>query len=480
MSNRENQGIQIALILFVIITVVLCVFTYFFYSQSETRGKELAQVQQQLDTMRTSHALLDSKVQHLRFFIGMKDTDRTSLEDANLPTDDDLDAIKAKYEKDMEVYGQGLPDDNKNYSSLPENLIAAIRQKNSGLTDANNRVKTAVDTRDRTVTDEAQKTALANTAHKKAADDLVAVNSGFTIERARYTTETAAQAKTIADQSKLLVSTRETSKAREEELNKDVEKLTTLAEAFQAEKRKLSNKDFEIPDGKISWVNQRANVVWINLGSADMLRPQTTFSVYDHNANGVANKNSKARIEVTKIVGAHQAECRILEDELANPILKSDLIHTPAWQPGRKLRFAMAGILDVDGDDRSDPSTVRRVVTMNGGQVDLELKPDGSVDGKMSVNTRYLVLGEPPIGADGKVDADMMTTYASVIKDANQLGVSTISLDQFLNFMGWRVGSQTVPLGKRLGGTSPGSYLEGETPADAFKNAPKRGDDGAF
>ncbi len=179
MSNRENQTIQVALILFVIITVVLCVFTYFFYSQSEERGKSLAQAEARLQTMAVSHDLLDSKVQHLRFFIGMKDTDRSSLEDAKLPTDDDLDAIKAKFDKDMEVYGQGLPKDNLNYSSLPENLITAIRQKNSGLTDANNRVKTAVTTRDRTVTDEAAKTALALTAAKKASDDLAVVNTEF-------------------------------------------------------------------------------------------------------------------------------------------------------------------------------------------------------------------------------------------------------------------------------------------------------------
>ena len=480
MSNRENQTIQVALILFVIITVVLCVFTYFFYSQSEERGKSLAQAEARLQTMAVSHDLLDSKVQHLRFFIGMKDTDRSSLEDAKLPTDDDLDAIKAKFDKDMEVYGQGLPKDNLNYSSLPENLITAIRQKNSGLTDANNRVKTAVTTRDRTVTDEAAKTALALTAAKKASDDLAVVNTEFKKARGQLTSQLAATAKTAADQSKQLVTMKETSKAREEVLNKDLENRITLIEALQAEKAKLNEKDFEVPDGVISWVNQRANVVWINLGAADSLRPQTTFSVYDHNANGVANAEAKARIEVTKIVGAHSAECRIMEDELANPILKRDLIHTPAWQPGRKLRFAMAGVLDVDGDDRSDPSVVRRVVTMNGGAIDLELKVDGSVSGQMSVNTRYLVLGEPPTGTDGQVDENVMTTYSNVIKDARQLGVSTISLDEFLNFMGWRVGSQTVPLGKRLGGSSPGSYLEGETPADAIRNAPKRGGDGAF
>lgn len=479
MSSRENNGIQIALIIFVIITVVLCVFTYFFYSQAESRGKQLAAAQTKNQNLTQANADLQSKVMYLRYFIGDPDLNltRSQLEDSNMGAmDPELEKLLKKYDRDMKMYGEGLPEDKLNYSSIAENLIAAIRLKNTGIADANDRLKAAVQTRDKTVADETKKTQAALAGQKKAADDLAQVNATFTSERERMKTELATTAKTVAELQKSSVEVREAARTREEELTKQVEQSSVLNEALKDQLAGLSEESFELPDGKVTWVNQSANMLWINLGSADGLRTQTTFAVYEHNANGVANQESKGRIEVTKIMAAHQAQCRILEDELANPILPGDLIHTPAWQPGRKLHFALAGVLDVDGDDRSDPNTVRRVVTMNGGVVDLELKMDGSVDGQMSVNTRYLVLGEPPTGSDGQVDENVLTTYSEIIRDARKLGVDEISLDEFLNFMGWKAGSRTVPLGKRLGGAPPSSYIEESTD----QTAPARGADGAF
>ena len=202
MSSRENQGIQIALIIFVIITVVLCVFTYFFYSQGESRGKQLAQLEAKNRTLTNANNLLDSKVQHLAFYIGQSDLSRTELEDAGLPSDENLDKWKAKFEKDMKMYGEGLLEDKLNYSTLPENLIAAIRLKNTGIADANDRLKTAVATRDRTVQDETKKTAAALAGQKKASDDLAQVNVSYNADRDRYKTELSTTAKSIADLSK--------------------------------------------------------------------------------------------------------------------------------------------------------------------------------------------------------------------------------------------------------------------------------------
>ena len=100
---------------------------------------------------------------------------------------------------------------------------------------------------------------------------------------------------------------------------------------------------FENPDGKITQVSQSQRLVWLNVGRADGLMRQTTFSVYDHKENGVASAKAKARIEVVEVSDEHMAEARILEDSAANPIMKGDIIHTPTWSPGQRIHFAMAG-----------------------------------------------------------------------------------------------------------------------------------------
>ena len=42
MASRESQGLQVALILFVMVTVVLAVTTYFFFREAEERTAQAA------------------------------------------------------------------------------------------------------------------------------------------------------------------------------------------------------------------------------------------------------------------------------------------------------------------------------------------------------------------------------------------------------------------------------------------------------
>ena len=46
------------------------------------------------------------------------------------------------------------------------------------------------------------------------------------------------------------------------------------------DEKSRETKANEVADGKVTWVNQRSRTVWINLGSDDGLRRQTSFSVF--------------------------------------------------------------------------------------------------------------------------------------------------------------------------------------------------------
>ena len=137
-------------------------------------------------------------------------------------------------------------------------------------------------------------------------------------------------------------------------------------------------------------VNDRKGTVWINLGLADGLRELTTFGVYDFKEDGVMRneKEIKARIQVTKVLDQHLAEARITEDELQDPILPGDQIHSPAWQAGTRIHFALAGFFDVNGDGKSDRETIRNMIASVGGIIDAEVHDDGSKTGKITARTR--------------------------------------------------------------------------------------------
>jgi hypothetical protein len=76
--------------------------------------------------------------------------------------------------------------------------------------------------------------------------------------------------------------------------------------------------------GMISWVNQRANTVWINLGHANAgITVGLKLRVTSHNS---PTKDYVGLIEVTKILDTHLSEARILESRVDAPILPGDLV----------------------------------------------------------------------------------------------------------------------------------------------------------
>jgi hypothetical protein len=202
--------------------------------------------------------------------------------------------------------------------------------------------------------------------------------------------------------------------------------------------------------------------VYINLGSADGLRRQVTFSVYDPKVNTlvlpdaaklgtdaeeIKGPERKASIEVTKILGDHLAEARILEDDVSDPILPQDNIFTPAWRPGQKLQFALIGKMDLDGDRISDREKVRSMILANGGEIVFELLDNGKPapgNRSINVNTRFLVIGDRP---EETSDENVRKDFNNAIGAADSNGVQQISVKELTNYMGWKSTDRTVKLG---------------------------------
>ncbi len=178
---------------------------------------------------------------------------------------------------------------------------------------------------------------------------------------------------------------------------------------------------------------------------SDALGRQTSFSVYPSDTSDVTDAGPKASIEVTRIHGAHLAECRIMNDEIADPIMPGDLIHTPVWAPGQRQHFAIADGIDIDDDLKSDLQLIRNVITMNGGVVDFYLTDAGEPHGEMTTETRYLVLGKEP----GINDAERLRAHSDAISRAGELGIRPMPVLELLARMGWKNQSPVV---KYVGG----------------------------
>ena len=101
-------------------------------------------------------------------------------------------------------------------------------------------------------------------------------------------------------------------------------------------------------------------------------------------------------------------------------------------------------MIDVDGDGQSDLQMIRDLVDLNGGVVDAYLGEDGKVNGEITVNTRYLVMGKFP---DAAKQTGMQKGWQQMIDDAKTNGVEVIKLDKFLNQVGYAPKDRTVTMG---------------------------------
>ena len=191
---------------------------------------------------------------------------------------------------------------------------------------------------------------------------------------------------------------------------------------------------FQQFQGKITEVENDGDIVFINLGKADALRPRVRFGVVDSSVERVADAKPKAQIEVVEVLttSEHLSRCKVLAIRGSSTIQKGDLIYSPAWHPGKKVEFALIGKMDMDGDGEDDRETVKAMIESNGGLVTLDLPPDGKVTGELTMDTRWLVIGE---------DVNTLDQGGLLQAKAKWFGISRINLNKL---SGWLRGSNAI------------------------------------
>jgi hypothetical protein len=246
--------------------------------------------------------------------------------------------------------------------------------------------------------------------------------------------------------------------AEKEKLQQQLTQTAQMLETVNQKLAAIKEDTFETADGVVTWVNQRANIVWIDLGFSDGLQKMMTFSVIDRDETGVTKGKVKGRIEVTQLKDAHLAEARIVDVDLSDPILPGDQVYSPSFRKGQKTRFALAGLLDMDRDGKSDQEKVKALIRTNGGEVDAELKEDGKIEGKMTIDTKYLVKGDRPTD---KTNQELIKGYTQIIQKATELGIESISLETLLDRMGYFPENRVIPMSGEGSATPAGAGAPG-------------------
>lgn len=463
---RENQGLHIALVGSVLFIVVFAATTYYFYKQaSEFEGKLKSETKEKIDAQAATEKAINDAKEMAKLIGGPS---------ASGKVEDSVNQSK----KDFVIPGAGLKPEEMYYSPLVIKLATILKDKNEELAKKNKEIadwdvkyKIRESTKDPQIKDFRE-------GAEKAGTELASAKQDFDKRR--------------EDAVKIQVTTQEQKVAERKALTTEIEKLKEdvdkLNKELAATRKSLDQKSTVIddlkrtivdnPDGEIRWVNQRTGLVWINVGRADGLQPLMTFSVFPADISDLSKGARKASIEVTQILGDHMAEARITDDSITDPIMPGDKIDTALWNPGEQLHFALAGLMDVNGDGRNDLETVKNLITMNNGVVDSWEDEQGHVHGlsDMSINTRYLVLGaEQKVQKNVSQQVENLTKgQTTMIDKAKELGVQTISLHELLQRMGYKAPVSTRATGEennapKANAPKPGSTESRSKTNDAFQ-----------
>ncbi len=435
MAARENQGLQIALIIFVMLSIGTSVTTYLFFSNWKENERKAAAAEQKASEAATKKSDSDKQNADLIALIGNKwGSDAKSIHDGligdfnagaysalglNDKTPDDQKTVTKiinEAKTTLDNYKKTIGDREKERDQFKNQLTQADLANQGKL----KQVEAARDAAVKTLEEEQKK-------YKDAADALKLEKDQLVQDKAELNKQRE-QLKTEYDQ-KMAVLTSQLAKA-----NTDVAKI-------KDELAKFSKIDPSVMGGRITWINQRDNMAYLNLGSDDGLRRRISFSVYPSGTTDVAKATPKGKLEVVNVTGPHESEARIIDNPITNPLLPGDLVHTVGWHPGQHEHFAIAGFVDLDGNGTDQTKKLHDLILANGGFVDAEIveikgpegKPTLKVNGNVNVNTRYLIMGD----MESPAARERLTASTTLQKEAKNLNVETIGLQKFLGMMGY-------------------------------------------
>ena len=443
MASRDNQGLQISLILLVMMVVVLGIVAGVFYNANAKAQLEAKAQTQAAEEANTSRRLAMNESIALKEMIGH--TAETTLEE-----------VQAQYEQDLASFvadANGDETEKQSYREIPVELRNKYATLEQQLARAREDVAKRTAERDAAVAEKEDSVAQALAAKDTAEANLRKLTAEYQNDRASMQT---AQQKVLAAKVAIEDTVRTTKEVAAQEksvLTKQMGEMQTLIEGLKTVNKDLKPKLGDTADGKIVWSNQREQTVWVNLGSADLLRPKMTFSVYPVGQESLFDSDPKATIEITRIHDRHQAEARITNYEVADPVMPGDTIFTPVWTPGRSEKFAIVGFIDIDKDDKDDSDQLRDIIETAGGEVVSYVDDKGEIQGSLSAEIRYLILGDRPTE---KTSEGGLAAYSTMSETARRNGIEAIRVDQFIDWAGYVGAEQLV----RLNATSKLEELE--------------------
>lgn len=466
-AGESKQALVVTLVCFIVLSIILMVLTYVGFSGQGPLEAEKKKADKEAADAKAMDDTHESEVALLRSYAGLPPEagkvqaayERVNGQGAKTDTFNHLDAVKkvvAEFGWDPQ---KNAPKDTfltrkeKQDEKIKE-LEGKLAQLEGDLKKQTDAAKTAKAARDKAEDD-----------YKKALADHSAIQKKQDEEYAKKLEEIRGG---FGDSGKAIADLKEQMEKKDTDYaktlkakDKEIKDLQTLVNKLEDKRPQINPLTMDRPRGKIVLMDRTGQLPYINLGSADRVKPQLTFSVHALGSDGRPLKDSKGSLEVIHIVNEHLSQCRVISQANASrdPIATGDVLMNASWDPDQKQHVAIAGIVDLTGDLRKDrPADATRalkdfVASLENQNIVVDAWidfTDNSLKGKgITRQTDFLILGEMPEekaairkdGDDAKAtQRDVTRTEAAKLADeAKRLGVPVVKLRDFLAMTGYRM-----------------------------------------
>ncbi len=446
-AANKPGAVHYSLILFVMLSVILGITTYMFHRESSDKFAEIAKLNE--DNQKSNKGLKTSldEIQALKNKIGIK---FDSVDDPNNPANQAT--VVAGLTTEMQTNGKDVVGVNvvETLRKLRETLDATSSDRDSKASKVAALEKEVLNLKGQyqgQVDNYGKQTKDAERSKLDVISDRDEKVNAKIQEIARLKTEV----NTVRDE---LLQEKESREKERKKLNTLISELEIRIDFYKNKIDDIEKLSFEVADGVIRRVEHASRTVWISLGEADFLKTRMTFSVYARDNPGVGRgaEDIKGKIEVTRIMGPHMAEARVIDEDLYRPIVSEDLIYTPIWSPGLIEKISVIGAIDLDHDGKSDREQFHQMMAVAGCVIDNEVDDNGErlpKDGKITVQTRFLVKGDIPelpdvVGDDEKIKIKKINVHLTEMqKEARSNGVRIIKMNDFLAYIGYHTKRRT-------------------------------------
>jgi hypothetical protein len=236
---------------------------------------------------------------------------------------------------------------------------------------------------------------------------------------------------------------------REREHEIVLERLRTNLKTLEDQVRELKPGGFEPydiltkADGRVLRAIPGSDVVYINLGAEDRIRPGMTFEVFEPTGHHRPDLRGKASIEVIAALET-TAECRLTRRTPGRPVLEGDVVVNIAYERNRLPKFVVLGEFDLDYDGQKEfdgAEKVAAIIRAWGGRVTDEI--DETTDFVVVGTGPQLPMlpGDQPVTdvirslADARLE--QLQEYRQDLDQARALYIPIITQNQFLFLTGY-------------------------------------------